>query len=121
MNLPSPLQFRAADYPELPARFLEVLNRGLRVLTEVIARVPELGQAEDVSFMSAASGNSLAEVKIATANRPKHVQVTMLRRNDGADITAVWSFTWSLSASTIKLSFQGLPVSVKCRFSVEYR
>jgi len=121
MNLPSPLQFKASDFPELPARFLELLNRAVRTLTEVVQRVPELGDAVDLTFMSAAAGNSTAEVKLTGSIRPKHVQVTMLRRDDGAALTSAWSFTWSLSGSTVKLSFQGLPASVKCRFSVEYR
>lgn len=121
MNLPSPLQFKAADFPDLPPRFLEVLNRGLRPLFDALRRVPEFGEAENLSFVSAASGNSAAEVKITTAARPKHVQVTMLRRDDAAALTAAWSFTWELSKETIKLSFQGLPASVKCRFSLEYR
>lgn len=121
MNIPSPLQFKAEDFPELPARFLELLNRAIRTISEVVQRVPELGEATDLFFMSATSGNSTAEVKIQTAARPKHVRVTDLKRDDGAELTSAWSYTWKLQRDVIRLSFQGLPASVKCRFSVEYR
>lgn len=124
MKLPSPPSLRGDDFPEMPdwgKRLLGILSKAFSDLFDAVSTVPELGEGVDLTFTSAASGSSSAEVGFSTSARPRHVQVTMLRRDDDVELTAAWSFTWVLAASTIKLSFQGLPASVKCRFSVEYR
>jgi len=121
VNLPSPPSLRVEDFPDVPPALLSVLNQAFLAIYDAVSVVPELGEAVDLTFMSAASGNSSAEVKITTSSRPQHVKVTMLRRDDGTDLTSPWSFTWSLGTGTVKLSFQGLPASVKHRFSLEYR
>lgn len=117
MNVTAPPVLRPEDFPEADPKLLETVSRGLRQLYDAVAAVPELGVIDDIHRLSEASGATVIEVRNPLASKPRHVSVNA-RRNDGAALTAVWSFEWVMSSDVIRLSLFGLPASVRMRFSV---
>lgn len=120
MKLNSPPVFRAEEYPDVPGKFLQVVNGALRDLYNVVAAIPERGATLGKVFTTPASGNAEVEVALTLDRRPQHVVVTDVEREDGSALTSAWSWQWSLKESSIVVSFIGLPASTKCRFSAEY-
>ena len=118
MNIPSSPVFSQTDFPDADPRMLEMLSRGFRQIYVASAQMPER-QTSDGSFTSAASGVSTVQLKNPLPQKPAHITVA-LRRDDLADFAAAWSWWHAIEGTQVKLSFIGLPASVKLVYSVEF-
>lgn len=121
MNLPSPPQFSAADFPELPAPFLGILNRALRVVYEAVTRIPDEAEVLNRFVTADSSGLGAIELRNELPRQPSHVQVTLLRNDADPDVAVAWGSTWRMVGDSIRISFAGLTSSVKYRVNVRYR
>lgn len=113
MNLPSPPSFRAEDFPDVPPRLLELLNRGFRDAYEALVRVRDEAPLERRSFTTDGSGLAYLDLKNPLPRRPVDVVVGELRPESGAPITTTYSATWSIATETIRVLFTGLAASTK--------
>lgn len=121
MNVPSPPQFRASDFTELPAMLLGLLTRSFRSVYEILARIPEEQEAVGRFVTASAAGLATLELKNLLAQAPNHVSVTLVR-NDAAPATPVaYASTWQMAGELIRVSFSGLTASTKFRIHVRYR
>lgn len=121
MNLSSPPQLKGGEFPELPARFLDIINRALRTLFEALQRVPDEAEAVDRFVTSDGAGLAVLELKNLLPRPPKHVSVTLCRNEDAPDTVTVWASSWRMANELIRVSFTGLAASKKHRINVRYR
>jgi hypothetical protein len=97
---------------------LERLTQSFDELHSALLRQPDRVTGSGL-FKSAASGVSSVLLRNQLAQTPKHVTVS-LRRKDLADFSAAWSWWWVMASSAIELRFIGLPASVDHEYTVEY-
>lgn len=117
MNLPSPLVFSPEDNPDLDPKFLDQLNQSFDALHDNLGAVATSDDLVDKPFLTPASGNADVQAKNPLAQKPVHVQVTNVRRDDGAAITSPYSTTWMMKSDLIVVSFIGLAASTKFFFT----
>jgi len=118
VNIQGAPSFNQSDYPDVPPELLERLTSAFDELYSTVAQQPQRQTGQGI-FKSAASGVSSVTLKNKLPQNPKHVTVT-LRRKDLADFSAAWSWWWKMASSQIQLSFVGLPASVDHEYTVEY-
>lgn len=118
MNLQGAPTFSSDDYPNVPGELLQRLTQSFDELYSALSHAPDRATGSGV-FKSAASGVSSVLLKNQLAQKPKHVSVS-LRRKDLTDFSAAWSWWWQMSSSSIELRFIGLPASVDHEYTVEY-
>lgn len=113
-QLPSPPVFMVQDNPDLDPQFLGRLTIAFEDLHNAVGQTPDTADLADKPFITPASGAAAVELKNPLTSRPTHVIVTNVRRADGAALTAVFSWTWTMKSAFVVVSFIGLPASTKC-------
>lgn len=130
MQPPRIKSFSRESVPGAPA-FMEqvflLLNEALSQISGALSR--RLTRNENMyasekmgcEFTTPATGVPTLTIKWDVVSKPKHVDVTGLRRSDSAAITSAWSCTYDLtSTGNIQLSFQGLAASTTYRCNVRW-
>ena len=105
MKVSTPQQFRHSD---LPANFLEALNRQFRDVYDVLRRIPDIAQLSGQLFTTDEFGDATVDIKNPLKTNPTGVAVDQVRAEDGSPIVDPWSFSFEMASDVVRLRFVGL-------------
>lgn len=108
MKVGAPLQFRPSDYPDMPAGFLDALNRTFQDVYDTFRSIPEVVQLSGRRFSTDSNGDATVDIKNPLSNAPTSVVVDQVREESGSPIVDPWAFSFEMASDVVRLKFVGL-------------